>query len=256
MGSASLFCSLSLATVPLCLCPYVNMCLCPLLSIHTWSLAASHLSALWSRSPVADLSLAPVLRGIAGFLPGSPGPGIFGHGPSQGLPHPDLFCCVTPTGHFSPLTGYQSYGTLEELVSALIQSSKQLPIWFMSTCRIDTQTRVVPEEQPLMLEAVEMYLGTCSARCVLSMGTKVVALHLPLSTKGPFWELETGAPRTLLQALQDPALKGLLLTCPTLPWRSLTLRPQYEIQAIMHSELLGRGWGSMGKGERAPGQLL
>ncbi|XP_071076961.1 protein THEMIS2 isoform X2 [Desmodus rotundus] len=137
-------------------------------------------------------------------------------------------------GHFSPLTGYQSYGTLEELVSALIQSSKQLPIWFMSTCRIDTQTRVVPEEQPLMLEAVEMYLGTCSARCVLSMGTKVVALHLPLSTKGPFWELETGAPRTLLQALQDPALKGLLLTCPTLPWRSLTLRPQYEIQAIMH----------------------
>ncbi|XP_036913042.1 protein THEMIS2 isoform X1 [Sturnira hondurensis] len=137
-------------------------------------------------------------------------------------------------GHFSPLTGPQSYGTLEELVSALIRSSKPLPVWFMSIYRIDTQTRVVPEEQPLMLEAVEMHLGTCSARCVLSMGTQVVALYLPLSTKGPFWELETGAPRTLLQALQDPALKGLLLTCPTLPWRSLILRPHYEIQAIMH----------------------
>ncbi|XP_045715973.1 protein THEMIS2 [Phyllostomus hastatus] len=136
-------------------------------------------------------------------------------------------------GHFSPLTGPQSYGTLEELVSAVVQSSKQLPIWFMSTCKIDTRIRVVPEEQPLMLEAVEMYLGTCSARCVLSMGTQVVVLHLPLSMKGPFWELQTGAPRTLLQALQDPALKGLLLTCPTLPWRALILKPHYEIQAIM-----------------------
>ncbi|XP_054427481.1 protein THEMIS2 [Pteronotus mesoamericanus] len=137
-------------------------------------------------------------------------------------------------GHFSPLTGPQTYGTLEELVSAITQNSKQLPIWFMSTYRIDTRARVVPEEQPLMLEAVEMYLGTHAARCVLSMGTQVVVLHLPLSTKGPFWELETGAPRTLLQTLQDPALKGRLLTCPTLPWRSLILRPQYEIQAIMH----------------------
>lgn len=101
-----------------------------------------------------------------------------------------------------------------------------------------------------MLEAVEMYLGTCSARCVLSIGTQVVALHLPLTTKGPFWELETGSPRTLLQALQDPALKGLLLTCPTLPWRSLILRPHYEIQAIMHSELLGQVGGGRWARER------
>ncbi|KAM5269697.1 protein THEMIS2 isoform 1-T1 [Hipposideros larvatus] len=137
-------------------------------------------------------------------------------------------------GLFSPLTGHRSYGTLEELVSATIHSSKQLPIWFMSTHRIDTKARVVPQEQPLMLEAVEMYLGTCSARCVLNMGTETVNLHLPLSQKGTFWELETGAPQTLLQALQDPALRGLLLTCPSLPWRSVTLRPQYEIQAIMH----------------------
>ncbi|KAF6345831.1 thymocyte selection associated family member 2 [Rhinolophus ferrumequinum] len=137
-------------------------------------------------------------------------------------------------GLFSPLTGPQSYGTLEELISATIQSSKQLPIWFMSTHRIDTKARVVPQEQPLMLEAVEMYLGTCSARCVLGMDTQTVILRLPLSQKGTFWVLETGAPRTLLQALQDPALKGLLLTCPTLPWRSLILKPQYEVEAIMH----------------------
>ncbi|KAM7098377.1 protein THEMIS2 [Molossus nigricans] len=137
-------------------------------------------------------------------------------------------------GFFSPLTGPQSYETLEKLVSAIMQSSKQLPIWFMSTHRIDTKARVVPQEQPLMLEAVEMHLGTSSARCVLGMGTQVEVLHLPLSTKGPFWELETGAPRTLLQVLQDPALRDLLLTCPTCPWRCLILRPQYEIQAIMH----------------------
>lgn len=120
----------------------------------------------------------------------------------------------------------------------------------MSTHRIDTKARVVPQEQPLMLEAVEMYLGTCSARCVLGTETQLVILHLPLSQKGPFWELETGAPRTLLQALQDPALRGLLLTCPTLPWRSLILTPQYQIQAIMHSEFAGLvGKGKMGLGE-------
>ncbi|XP_054577163.1 protein THEMIS2 [Eptesicus fuscus] len=134
-------------------------------------------------------------------------------------------------GLFSPLTGPQSYGTLKELYSAVTQSSKQLPIWFMSTRRIDTKALAVPEEQPLMLESVEMYLGTCSARCVLGTETQVDVLHLPLSTKGPFWELETGAPRTLLQAL---ALRDLLLTCPAFPWRSVILRPQYEILAIMH----------------------
>ncbi|XP_059546573.1 protein THEMIS2 [Myotis daubentonii] len=134
-------------------------------------------------------------------------------------------------GLFSPLTGPQSYGTLEEMISAINQSSKQLPIWFMSTHRIDTKAVVVPEEQPLMLESVEMHLGVCSARCVLGTEAQVTVLHLPLSTKGPFWELETGAPRTLLQAL---ALRDRQLTCPAFPWRSLILRPQYEIQAIMH----------------------
>ncbi|XP_059858180.1 protein THEMIS2 isoform X3 [Delphinus delphis] len=109
-------------------------------------------------------------------------------------------------GNFSPLTGPQSYGTLEELVSAATQSSKQLPICFMSTHRITTKASVVPQEQPLKLEAVEMHLGTCCARCVLGTGAQQVILHLPLSEKGPFWELEPGPPRTLLQVLQDPAL--------------------------------------------------
>ncbi|XP_036304237.1 protein THEMIS2 [Pipistrellus kuhlii] len=134
-------------------------------------------------------------------------------------------------GLFSPLTGPQSYGTLEELYAAVTQRSKQLPIWFMATRRMHTKALVVPEEQPLMLESVEVYLGTCSARCVLGTDTQVAVLRLPLSTEGPFWELETGAPRTLLQAL---ALRDLLLTCPALPWRSLVLRPQYELLAIMH----------------------
>ncbi|XP_059937435.1 protein THEMIS2 isoform X3 [Mesoplodon densirostris] len=115
---------------------------------------------------------------------------------------------LTPNfqGNFSPLTGPQSYGTLEELVSAATQSSKQLPICFMSTHRITTKARVVPQEQPLKLEAVEMHRGTCCARCVLGTGAQQVLLHLPLSQKGPFWELEPGPPRTLLQVLQDPAL--------------------------------------------------
>ncbi|XP_059752208.1 protein THEMIS2 isoform X3 [Balaenoptera ricei] len=109
-------------------------------------------------------------------------------------------------GNFSPLTGPRSYGTLEELVSAATQSSKQLPICFMSTHRITTKARVVPQEQPLKLEAVEMHLGTCCACCVLGTGAQQVLLHLPLSQKGPFWELQPGPPRTLLQVLQDPAL--------------------------------------------------
>ncbi|XP_007459135.1 PREDICTED: protein THEMIS2 isoform X1 [Lipotes vexillifer] len=137
-------------------------------------------------------------------------------------------------GNFSPLTGPQSYGTLEELVSAATQSSKQLPICFMSTHRITTKARVVPQEQPLKLEAVEMHRGTCCARCVLGTGAQQVLLHLPLSQKGPFWELKPGPPRTLLQVLQDPALRDTILTCPALPWRSLTLMPQYEVEAIMH----------------------
>ncbi|XP_006173764.1 protein THEMIS2 isoform X1 [Camelus ferus] len=137
-------------------------------------------------------------------------------------------------GHFSLLTGPQSYGTLEELVSAANQSSKKLPICFMSTYKIATKARVVPEKQPLKLVAVEMHLGTCCARCVLDTGAQQVLLHLPLSQKGPFWELEPGTHRTLLQVLQDPALRDRLLTCPALPWCSQTLRPEYKIEAIMH----------------------
>lgn len=138
-----------------------------------------------------------------------------------------------------------------------MRSSKKLPIWFMSTHRIDTKDRVVPQEQPLMLEAVERHPKTCYARCVLGTKTEPVVLYLPLFQKGPFWELETGAPRTMLQALQDPALRDLFLTCPALPWRTLTLKPQYEIQAIMHCELpgqMGEGWWGRERGD--PGESL
>uniref|UniRef100_A0A2K6CNF2 Thymocyte selection associated family member 2 n=1 Tax=Macaca nemestrina TaxID=9545 RepID=A0A2K6CNF2_MACNE len=137
-------------------------------------------------------------------------------------------------GYFTPLNTPQSYETLEELVSATTQSSKQLPTCFMSTHRIVTEGRVVTEDQLLMLEAVVMHLGIRCARCVLGLEGQQVILHLPLSQKGPFRKWEPSAPRTLLQVLQDPALKDLVLTCPTLPWHSLILRPQYEIQAIMH----------------------
>ncbi|XP_057603361.1 protein THEMIS2 isoform X3 [Hippopotamus amphibius kiboko] len=109
-------------------------------------------------------------------------------------------------GRFSSFTSSQSYETLEELLSAATQSSKQLPICFMSTHRITTTASVVPEEQPLKLEAVEMHHGTHCARCVLYAGAQRVLLHLPLSQKGPFWELEPGPPQTLLQVLQHPAL--------------------------------------------------
>ncbi|XP_057603371.1 protein THEMIS2 isoform X4 [Hippopotamus amphibius kiboko] len=137
-------------------------------------------------------------------------------------------------GRFSSFTSSQSYETLEELLSAATQSSKQLPICFMSTHRITTTASVVPEEQPLKLEAVEMHHGTHCARCVLYAGAQRVLLHLPLSQKGPFWELEPGPPQTLLQVLQHPALRDTLLTCPDLPWCPLTLMPQYEVEAIMH----------------------
>lgn len=96
-----------------------------------------------------------------------------------------------------------------------------------------------------MLEAVEMHFRTRCARCVLDTGAHQVVLHLPLSQKGPFWEWKPGTPRTLLQVLHDPALRHLLFTCPTLPWRSLILRPKYELQAIMHSELPGQVGGGL-----------
>uniref|UniRef100_A0A2K6EGG6 Thymocyte selection associated family member 2 n=1 Tax=Propithecus coquereli TaxID=379532 RepID=A0A2K6EGG6_PROCO len=137
-------------------------------------------------------------------------------------------------GYFTALTSPQSYGTLEELVSAATWSSKRLPIYFMSTHRIITEARVVTEDQLLIFEAVEMHLRTRCARCVLGSGDQQVVLHLPLSQKGPFWTWKPSAPHTLLQVLQDPALEDLVLTCPTLPWHLLVLRPQYEIQAIMH----------------------
>uniref|UniRef100_A0A673UFE5 Thymocyte selection associated family member 2 n=1 Tax=Suricata suricatta TaxID=37032 RepID=A0A673UFE5_SURSU len=143
---------------------------------------------------------------------------------------------IAPTfhGHFSRLTGPQSYGTLEELLSAARQHCKELPICFMSTRRMTTEARVVPEDQPLMLEDVEIYHGAYHARCVLHTKAQQLVLHLPLSQKGPFWEWEPGAPRPLLQALQDPGLNNLLFTCPALPWHALILRPQYEVQAVMH----------------------
>ncbi|XP_004705383.2 protein THEMIS2 [Echinops telfairi] len=137
-------------------------------------------------------------------------------------------------GHFSPLTGPQSYKTLEELVTAANQSCKPLPLYFMSACSITVKGTVVPKNQPLTLEAVEMHLGTCCARCVLSTSSQQAVVHLPLSQKGLFWQWETGAPRSLLQALQDPTLRNLPVSCPTLPLSTLILRPQYEVHAIMH----------------------
>ncbi|XP_060061641.1 protein THEMIS2 [Erinaceus europaeus] len=135
-------------------------------------------------------------------------------------------------GNFIPLTGSQSYRTLGELVSAVTQSAKKLPTYFMSTRSITTEARVLPSDQPLALEAVNFKAHY--ARCVLDMGNQRVTLKLPLSQKGCFWEWEPGTPQTLLQALQNVDLKDVLLTCPTLPWNSLALKPQYEIEAIMH----------------------
>ncbi|XP_021118819.1 protein THEMIS2 isoform X2 [Heterocephalus glaber] len=137
-------------------------------------------------------------------------------------------------GYFSPLSTPKSYRTLQELVSAKTRSATPLPLCFMSTRNIVTKAGVVPEEQPLMLEAVEMHLGTHCARCSLGSKGLQVVLHLPLTQEGPFWTWEPGVPQTLLQVLQDPALKDLTLTCPALPWHSVVLRPEYEVQAIMH----------------------
>ncbi|XP_006883512.1 PREDICTED: protein THEMIS2 isoform X2 [Elephantulus edwardii] len=137
-------------------------------------------------------------------------------------------------GHFSPLVCPQSYRTLEELVTATNQSCRSLPICFISAHTITIKGRVVPENQPLTLEAVEMHLGTCCARCVLNTGAQEAILYLPLSQKGVFWQWEPGAPRTLLQALQDPSLRGLPFICSTLSCSNIILRPQYEVHAIMH----------------------
>uniref|UniRef100_A0A8C6GPF5 Thymocyte selection associated family member 2 n=1 Tax=Mus spicilegus TaxID=10103 RepID=A0A8C6GPF5_MUSSI len=137
------------------------------------------------------------------------------------------------TGLFSPLTSLRSYRTLEDLVSAMPQNSTQWPIYFKSTQRIVTEASVVPEDQPLRLEAVEIHHGIRYARCVQVSKTKEL-LHLPLSQKGPFWRCKPSAPQTLHQILQDPALKDLMLSCPSLPWDSVILKPQYVLQAIMH----------------------
>ncbi|XP_027622521.1 protein THEMIS2 [Tupaia chinensis] len=137
-------------------------------------------------------------------------------------------------GSFSPLPSPTGYRTLEELVSAAARSPLQPPLYFTSARDLTTEAGAVPKDQPLRLEAVEVRLGSPCARCVLDAGSQPVTLHLPLSQKGPFWKWEPRGPRTLLEALQEPDLKELTFTCPTLPWSSLALRPQYEIQAIMH----------------------
>ncbi|XP_042544660.1 protein THEMIS2 isoform X2 [Dipodomys spectabilis] len=135
-------------------------------------------------------------------------------------------------GHFSPVISRRSYETLEEMVPRW--SPSQLPIYFMSPYSMVTKAGVVFEEQLFTLEAVEVHLGTPYARCIHKRGPQQVVLHLPLSQKGPFWKLESGTLQTLPQILQDPALKDSMLICPNLPWPSLTLKPQYEVQAIMH----------------------
>lgn len=74
LGNSSLFCYLSLATVPLCpfLCVRRNcLHLCPSLSIHTWSLAVPCPLALQPGCPEAGLPLTSVLKG---FCLGSLGP--------------------------------------------------------------------------------------------------------------------------------------------------------------------------------------
>lgn len=161
--------------------------------------------------------------------------------PSQGLPVPPFFLSpLTPVGLLSTLGSLQSYRTLEELVSAVPPSSTQWPIHFKSAERIVTEAGVVPVDQPFRLEAVEVHHGTRYARCVQDSMTQEVILYLPLSQKGTFYRCKPGAPQTLLQILQDPAMKDLTFTCPSLPWRSVILKPQYMLQAVMHSESPGQ----------------
>uniref|UniRef100_F7IJI6 CABIT domain-containing protein n=1 Tax=Callithrix jacchus TaxID=9483 RepID=F7IJI6_CALJA len=136
-------------------------------------------------------------------------------------------------GHFVSLKTSQSYETLEELVFDIDRSSKQqLPIYIMSTRRIVTEGRVVTDDQVLIFEDMVRRRHTSCARCILVTEGERVILHLPLNQRGPFRILEPSAPQTLLQALQEP--KDRLFTCPTLPWDHVTLRPTYEIEAIMH----------------------
>ncbi|XP_032128847.1 protein THEMIS2-like isoform X1 [Sapajus apella] len=142
-------------------------------------------------------------------------------------------------GHFVSLNTAQSYETLGELVFDIDRTSKQqLPIYIMSTCKIVTEGKVVTDHEVLIFEAVVRRRHTSCARCILVTEDKRVILHLPLNQRGPFRILEASPPQTLLQALQEP--KGQLFTCPTLPWDHVTLRPMYEIEAIMHSELPGQ----------------
>uniref|UniRef100_A0A8C5KK77 Thymocyte selection associated family member 2 n=1 Tax=Jaculus jaculus TaxID=51337 RepID=A0A8C5KK77_JACJA len=137
-------------------------------------------------------------------------------------------------GLFRPFRSNQSYTTLEDLIAGVTQSSAQLPICFTSAHRIVTKARAVPEDQTLVLEAVEMHLGIPCARCVQGLGTQEVVYYVPLSQKGLFWKRESSPPQTLLQVLKDPSVKDLVFTCPSLPWHFVILRPQYEIHAIMH----------------------
>ncbi|XP_035164258.1 protein THEMIS2 isoform X2 [Callithrix jacchus] len=137
------------------------------------------------------------------------------------------------SSHFVSLKTSQSYETLEELVFDIDRSSKQqLPIYIMSTRRIVTEGRVVTDDQVLIFEDMVRRRHTSCARCILVTEGERVILHLPLNQRGPFRILEPSAPQTLLQALQEP--KDRLFTCPTLPWDHVTLRPTYEIEAIMH----------------------
>ncbi|XP_017390219.1 protein THEMIS2 isoform X2 [Cebus imitator] len=137
------------------------------------------------------------------------------------------------SSHFVSLNTAQSYETLGELVFDIDQTSKQqLPIYIMSTCKIVTEGKVVTDDEVLIFEAVVRRHHTSCARCILVTEDKRVILHLPLNQRGPFRILEASPPQTLLQALQEP--KGQLFTCPTLPWDHVTLRPMYEIEAIMH----------------------
>ncbi|CAH6790985.1 protein THEMIS2 [Phodopus roborovskii] len=138
------------------------------------------------------------------------------------------------SGLFSTLTSLQSYTTLEELISAVPQTSTQWPICFKSTGRIVTEATVVPANQLLRLEAVEIHHGTHYACCVQDSKTHEIIHYLPLSQKGPFWRCKPGGPQTLLQILQDPAMQDFVFTCPILPWRSVILKSQYMLQAVMH----------------------
>ncbi|XP_049630769.1 protein THEMIS2 isoform X1 [Suncus etruscus] len=136
-------------------------------------------------------------------------------------------------GSFIPLTGSQSYGSLEELVSAATLNSKKLPLYFMLNCNITVKNKMVPAGQMLTLEAVNESSEVRSARCVQYSGQQRMELHLPLSQKGLFWEWESGPPCTLLQALKVAVPKECLFTCPSLLWNSLLLLPQFELEAIM-----------------------